>query len=152
MQNNIVDLIPSFVMDSFFFPEIHNTFLPLPLSININTSTPSPAVKSFAETVDNVCNIPFSQFPIPCVKGDHLAIGIPEYEYKHGVEAYKHNLHGIVVWSKCCIPLTVVPMRLKLSRLWKSIIKWGITSLGKGFFKFSFSCLEDVHIVRSVNA
>lgn len=35
--------------------------------------------------------------------------------------------------------------------LWPSIEKWGVTSLGKGFFEFSFSSLEDVQRVRLVS-
>lgn len=36
--------------------------------------------------------------------------------------------------------------------MWPSIGKWGITSLGKGFFEFAFSSLEDIQRVRSVSA
>ena len=32
----------------------------------------------------------------------------------------------------------------------ENLSKWGVSSLGKGFFEFSFSCLEDVKRVRSV--
>src|SRR4051812_21457015 len=63
--------------------------------------------KSFVEAVNNVCDIPISQFPTPCVKGDRLAIVIPEDEYQKGVEACKHNLHGRVIWTKGSKPLTV---------------------------------------------
>ncbi|CAI8583581.1 unnamed protein product [Vicia faba] len=39
-------------------------------------------------------------------------------------------------------------IRVKLSALWSSFAKWGITFIGKGFYKFSFSNLEDVRRVR----
>ncbi|XP_058756493.1 uncharacterized protein LOC131629735 [Vicia villosa] len=45
--------------------------------------------------------------------------------------------------------MTVMNLKTKLSSLWKSIGKWGITSLGKGYFEFSFSSIEDVRRVRS---
>ncbi|MCI59006.1 hypothetical protein A2U01_0080261, partial [Trifolium medium] len=48
--------------------------------------------KSFAQAVNNVCEIPLSQLPQPCVKGDRIAIPIPEAEYTVGVDACKHNL------------------------------------------------------------
>ncbi|XP_058752917.1 uncharacterized protein LOC131626115 [Vicia villosa] len=134
------------------FPE---ACLPLSSSKTVNTNIPleKKQLKSFASVVfDNVCNITLSQFPTPCLKGDRLAITIPEEEYKLGVEACKHHLHGRVVWSKGATPLTVVNLRNKLLELWPAIGKWGVTSLGKGFFEFSFSSLEDVQRVRSVSA
>ncbi|MCI13537.1 hypothetical protein A2U01_0034655, partial [Trifolium medium] len=47
-------------------------------------------------------------------------------------------------------PLTVVALKKKLAPLWKGLDRWGITSIGKGFYEFSFSSLEDVKRVRSV--
>jgi hypothetical protein len=34
--------------------------------------------------------------------------------------------------------------------IWKDFSKWGVISLGKGFFEFTFSTLEDVRRVRSI--
>lgn len=42
-------------------------------------------------------------------------------------------------------------VRAKLESQWTSIGKWGITSTGTDFYEFSFSCLEDVQRVRSIN-
>jgi hypothetical protein len=106
----------------------------------------------FAQALSNVCDIPLSQLPKPCVKGDRIAITIPEDEYLVGVEACKHNLHGRVFWPKGSPPLTVDTLKTKLSLLWKSIGKWGVISLGKGFFEFSFSTLEDMRSVRYVGS
>lgn len=75
------------------------------------------------------------------------AITIPEDEYAFGVEARKHHLHGRVVWSKGKQPLTVVALKSKLMDIWPPIGKWGVTLLGKGFFEFAFSSLEDVQRV-----
>jgi hypothetical protein len=36
--------------------------------------------------------------------------------------------------------------------VWKAIGKWGIISLGKGYYEFSFSSLEDMRSVRSVSS
>lgn len=81
-------------------------------------------MKSFADIVSkNVCDIPLSQFPTPCLKGDRLAITILEDEYKLGVEASKHNHHGRVIWSKRAVPLTVTNLKIKLMELWPSIGK-----------------------------
>ncbi|MCH82982.1 hypothetical protein A2U01_0003796 [Trifolium medium] len=55
-----------------------------------------------------------------------------------------------MVWPKGVTPLTVVVLKNKLTPLWKDLARWGITSLGKGYYEFSFSSLEDVRRVRSV--
>lgn len=107
----------------------------------------------FAYVIDkNICSIHQRQLPVPCIKGDRLTIIILEEEYKLGVEACKNHLHGRIVWSKGYTPLTVVNLRLKLLELWSSIEKWGVTSLGKWFFEFSFSSLYDVHRAISINS
>ncbi|MCI68001.1 pectin acetylesterase, partial [Trifolium medium] len=46
--------------------------------------------------------------------------------------------------------LSVVAVKNKLTPVWKDLARWGITSLGKGFYEFSFSSLEDVRRVRSI--
>ncbi|MCH80720.1 DUF4283 domain protein, partial [Trifolium medium] len=106
--------------------------------------------KSFADAVNNVCDIPESQFPKPCIKGDRWAIPIPEDEYIAGIETCKHNLHARIIWPKGSTPLTVTALREKLKIIWKGLGRWGVMSLGKGFYEFTFSSLEDVRRVRSV--
>jgi hypothetical protein len=66
------------------------------------------------------------------------------------MDACKHNLHGRIVWPKGATPLTVLDLKKKLSLIWKNLARWGITSLGKGYYEFCFSSLEDVRRVRSV--
>lgn len=92
-------------------------------------------VKSFVDAINNIYNIFQSQLPTPCGKEDKLIISILEDEYKLSVEACKHNLRERVVWSNESSPLTIVSLRHKLSKLWKSIGKCGITSFGKVFFR-----------------
>lgn len=110
------------------------------------------AYKTFAQVLSNVCEIPTSQLPQPCVKGDDLAIMIPENDYSANVEACKLNLHGRVIWPKGATPLTVVALKNKLATYWKDLSKWGVSSLGRGYYEFVFSTLEDVNRVRSVNS
>ncbi|WJX25343.1 hypothetical protein P8452_14395 [Trifolium repens] len=111
---------------------------------------PPKSTKTFAQALPNVCNIPTSQFPTPCVKGDRLSIAIPDEEYLAGMNACKHNLQGRIVWPKGATPLTVVALKKKLSLIWKDLARWGVASLGKGYYEFCFSSLEDVRRVRSV--
>ena len=72
--------------------------------------------KSFAEAVNNVCDIPLSQLSKLCVKGDRMAIVIPEEEYLLGLEACKHNLHGRVILPKGTTMLTVQNLKTKLMK------------------------------------
>jgi hypothetical protein len=117
-------------------------------------SPPSPPTqqKTFDQALSNVCDIPLSQLPKACVKGDRIAISIPEEEFLAGFDACKHNLHGRIILPKGSSPLTIDSLKSKLSALWKSIGKWGLISLGKGFYEFVFSSLEDMRSVRSVGA
>ncbi|MCI47086.1 F-box family protein, partial [Trifolium medium] len=71
-------------------------------------------------------------------------------EYDVGIETCKHNLHGRVIWPKGSTPLRVEALREKLRTVWKDLGKWGITSLGKGFYELVFSSLEDAQKVRSI--
>ncbi|MCI06218.1 pectin acetylesterase [Trifolium medium] len=120
--------------------------------VNKSNDISSQAVKSFAQVVSNVCDIPLNQLPQPCVKGDRTAILIPEDEYRVGIETCQHNLHGRIIWPKGVVPLKIDVVRSKLAPGWKSLAKWEITSLGKSFYEFSFSSLEDVQTVRSVGS
>jgi hypothetical protein len=116
----------------------------------IITIEPPKTQKIVAQALGNVCDIPLSQFQQPVVKGDRLAIEIPEAAYEAGLEACKHNLHGRIIWPKGSTPLSVVALKDKLALIWKDLSKWGIISLGKGYFEFTFSSLEDVRRVRSI--
>jgi len=100
--------------------------------------------------LSHVLDIPLSQLPRPSVKGDGLAIAIPEEEYIAGIDECKHNLHGRIVWPKGSFPLTVLALKQKLGPLWKDLSRWGISSTCKGLCEFTFSNLEDVRRVRSV--
>ncbi|GAU35943.1 hypothetical protein TSUD_394910 [Trifolium subterraneum] len=115
-----------------------------------NTIVQPKTPKTFAQALSNVCDIPLSQLPQPVIKGDRLAIEIPEVTYQASLEACKHNLHGGILWPKGSSPLSAVALKAKLSKIWKDFSKWGLISLGKGFFEFTFSTLEDVRRVRSI--
>jgi hypothetical protein len=116
------------------------------------TNEPPKPQKTFAQALapTNLCDIPLSQFQQPVVKGDRLAIEIPEAAYEAGLEACKHNLHGRILWPKGSTPLSVVALKAKLALIWKDLSRWGVISLGKGYFEFTFSSLEDVRRVRFI--
>jgi len=102
------------------------------------------SAKSFARVLSNTCVIPQCQFPKFSLKGDDISINIPEDEYKVNVESRRNHLHGRLILSKGDPPLKLEDLRAKLNTLWKPLSKWGIVSLGRGFYEFVFSSIEDV--------
>lgn len=125
---------------------------PPPALIIISTTRQSKSKKCVIKVLGNVCNIVTSHLLVSYVKGDRFVISIPEDEYLLGIDSYKHNLYGIILWSKVSSPLIVLSLCCKLSWLRLSIAKWGIISLGKDFFEFSFLSLEDVYRVRETSS
>jgi len=75
------------------------------------------------------------------IKGDNFSISIPEEEYLVGIEECKHNLHGRVIWPKGSTPLTVASLRSKLAGVWKDLDRWGVSSIGRGYYEFVFSSI-----------
>jgi hypothetical protein len=65
------------------------------------------------------------------------------------MNACKHNLHARIIWLKGSTPLTIFALKMKVSTMWKDLDKWGVTSLEKRFYEFSFSCLEDESKINS---
>jgi len=109
-------------------------------------------IKSFKQALNNVCDIPNSQLPQSVIKGDRVSITIPEDIYHQQVEACKHNLHARIIYPKVSTPLTIFVMRSKLAAQWKDLGRWGVQNIGKGFFEFTFSSLEDLKRVRSIGS
>lgn len=71
-----------------------------------------------------------------------------------GIEACKHNLCGRLVMNKGDKPYTFKDIREKLLKQRKTSGPWKMISLGKGFYEFSFSSFEDLHLVltmRTIN-
>jgi len=124
-------------------------------SIATNKPSPQPkqtTQKTFAQALNTICDIPLSQLPKPCLKGNESAILIPEDEYEAGIETCKNNLHARVIWPKGATPLSTHALREKLKPLWKNLGRWGITSLGRGYYEFCFSSVEDARSVRMVGS
>jgi len=75
--------------------------------------------KSLVQALTN--NVIFLKFKAkPVLKGDLLIITIPEDEYIVGVNAFKNNLHGTIVWPIGYMPSTVA-FNNKLAPFWKDM-------------------------------
>ncbi|KAK2403196.1 hypothetical protein QL285_052656 [Trifolium repens] len=110
---------------------------------------PSPQRKSFAQALTNVCDVPISKLPKPCLKGEKISIKIPEEAYQAGLDRCKNNLHGRLMMSKGDKPLRVTELREKLVKAWAPVERWQVTPLGKGFYEFYFQSREDLNRVWS---
>lgn len=102
--------------------------------------------------VSNAIDIPLSQLPKPCLKGDIVSIRISEDEYRIGLDSSKNCLHGRVIMVKGSQPMKVMELRSKLAGLRKSVDKWRLTPLGKGYFEFCFSIMEDLRRIWSAGS
>lgn len=60
------------------------------------------------------------------------------------LEGCKTRLNGRLLLSKGDTPLKIDALRIKLQNLWKPAGKWGLVSLGKGYYEFSFSSIDDL--------
>lgn len=111
------------------------------------SSSPTPAGsnnRSFAQAVTNSCKVQQNQLPKPAIKGDSLCIKISQGEYEKGFEDCQHNLRGRLFLSKGDKPISASNLHEKLLALWKPTGNWKIIPLGKGFFDFEFSSMEDL--------
>ncbi|KAF1880119.1 hypothetical protein Lal_00022248 [Lupinus albus] len=99
--------------------------------------------------VGNRISLPLPQ---PCIKGDAIAIKIPEADYQDGLKWCKNHLHGRVILVKRDTPFRFADLKFKLHSLWLMIGKWNMISLGRGFYDFSFASLEDMRMVCSVGS
>lgn len=129
---NIIDLTSKSSLSEAsqpIFDLFHEAQHPYYSPFKVYSKIANNTFKSFAEAVNNVCNILISQLLIPYVKCDMIDIEIPEDEYHLGLEACKYNLHDRIIWAKGSSPITVVGLRTKLCSIVNSIGKWGITSM-----------------------
>lgn len=127
---------------------------PLSTSFRYHPLSPSAILqrKSFAQALNNSCDVPYSQLPRPCLKGEELAIKIPEDEYRAGLEGCKNHLHGRIILSKGDLPLKLIDFRAKLASLWKHLGHWSVIPLGKEFYEFSFVSTDDLRSVWSIGS
>ncbi|PNX77385.1 putative NBS resistance protein, partial [Trifolium pratense] len=85
---------------------------------------PSPSAFncSFAQVLNDACDVKTSQLLAQTIRGDDLCIKITQYEYEKG----------------------------KLSTIWKIADQWKMISLGRGFYEFQFVSFEDMRLAWSL--
>ncbi|PNY01030.1 putative NBS resistance protein, partial [Trifolium pratense] len=105
---------------------------------------------SFAQALNDACDVKISQLLVPSIRGDDLCIKITQHEYEKGVADCKKNLHGRLVMNKGNRSLTARELSCKLSTIWKTANQWKMIFLGRGFYEFQFVSFEDMHLAWSV--
>ncbi|XP_019451698.1 PREDICTED: uncharacterized protein LOC109353792 [Lupinus angustifolius] len=72
---------------------------------------PQGGKKSFIQALNNTPDLVPSQLPEPCLKGDAIAIKIPESDYQEGLIRCKTHLHGRIIFSKGDTPLKFTDLK-----------------------------------------
>jgi len=106
---------------------------------------------SFAQAVSKNAKITVTDLPQPCMKGDLISIKISEDEYAKGVEECRSILRGRLILKKGEKPPTTKQLHETLTPLWK-INNWKIATLGKSFFEFEFSTMEELRSIWSTGS
>lgn len=70
------------------------------ISTFILIKTSNMILKTFKQVLKNTWDIPLSQFPTPCFKGNAIAIRIPKDEYVNGLDNCKNFFHGGTMLKK----------------------------------------------------
>lgn len=112
----------------------------------------SKVSKTFAQALSNSCNIPVSQLPKPCLKGEQISIKISENHYSTGVLDCQNVLYGRFTLPKGSTPVRELDLKARIFKFWKTNAPWSMASLGKGYYEFEFSSLDDLSAVRSVGS
>jgi len=77
-----------------------------------------------------------------------VVVQVDEEDYLAGLEDCKTHLHGRIILSKGDKPLSHLDLTKKLQLVWKAIEPWKAIPLGKGFYEFKLSSLEDMRWVH----
>lgn len=112
------------------------------------TAVKSPEYrKSFLQALSVSGELQLNQLPPKVVMGDTVRVKISQDEYESGIAACRCNLYGRLTLHKGDSPLTTQALKQKLCNLWPYLRNWNLTPLGKGFYEFNFSSIDDMHRV-----
>ncbi|KAF1869339.1 hypothetical protein Lal_00018432 [Lupinus albus] len=100
--------------------------------------------KTFAQDMRKTCEVSIASLSQSCLKEDVVAVKIPEDAYQAGLQRCMNHLYGRLVLAKGDQPMKFVDLKSKLMGLWKMVGKWSMISLGRGFYEFTFSYVEDM--------
>lgn len=114
--------------------------------------------KSFAQALSNSStgassdNNFLANLPPKVIMGDSVRVKISQAAYEVGLVSCQCNLHARLTLHKGDSPITTQALKAKLHNLWPNLQNWSLISLGKGFFEFHFSSIEDMKQVWAIGA
>ena len=108
--------------------------------------------KSFAQALSDSNDPQLTQLPPKIMMGKSVRVKITQTEYEAGLTDCSSNLHGRLMLHKGDSPLTTLALKTKLNNMWSHIHNWDITPLGRGFFEFHFSSVEEMRMVWAMGA
>lgn len=76
--------------------------------------------------------------------GTSVRVRISQAEFENGIADCRFNLHGRITLNKGDTPYTAQALKLKLNNLWPNLRSWHLIPLGRGYYEFGFSSLEDM--------
>jgi len=76
---------------------------------------------TFVHVLNNVCNIPLSQLPYPCIKGDMVFMHSSKEVCLAGLKDSKSHLHEYILLTKMDKSLTHLDLCEKLDVPWKHL-------------------------------
>jgi len=117
------------------------------------TVKPPAATKSFAQALSGEPSGEsfLAQLPPKIVMGKSVRVKISRATYESALAACKTHLHGRVILRKGDTPLTTQALKVKLNNQWPHLQNWSLIPLGKGFFEFNFSTIEEMRRIWSLN-
>jgi len=86
------------------------------------------------------------------LKREQISIKISEDHYSTGVLDCQNVLYGRFTLPKGSTPVRELDLKARIFKFWKTHAPWSMASLGKGYFEFEFSSLDDLSTVRSVGS
>jgi len=88
----------------------------------------------------------------PCLKGEQLSIRISEDEILAEILDCQNVLYERFTLSKGSSLVRMLDLKERISKFWQTKGPWSMALLGKGYFEFVFSSLDDLSAVRSIGA
>jgi len=127
------------------FHAAFDSTIPKKLNANVTVSSPEPT-KSFVQALASAVSDEhlLASLPPKVVMGDSVRVKISRAAYESGLVACRTHLHGRLTLHIGDPAVSTMALKEKLSKQWPQLKNWSLTPLGKGFYEFNFSSIEEM--------
>jgi hypothetical protein len=117
------------------------------------TVKPPESSKSFAQALSDAVSDEnfFVHLPPKVVMGDSVRVTISKAAYESRLAACRTHFHGRLTLHKGDSPVTTQALKEKLNKQWPQLKNWNLIPLGKGFFEFKFSSIEEMRRIWALD-